>query len=385
MPEIEQAIRQEDLTVAAVLSGNRNFEGRVHPLTKVNWLMSPPLVVAYALAGRMDVDLTSEPLGHDAQGQPVMLEELWPSLQEVNALVSQVSGEQFQRNYQDLFAGPEAWQQLPVPGGDEQVYSWDPNSTYVKEPPFFQNFPQQPPEPQGVDKARILAQLGDSITTDHISPAGAIPADSPAGRYLQEQGIGPEEFNSYGSRRGNHEVMVRGTLANIRIRNEMVPEKEGGFTRHMPSGQVMAIYDAAMRYQQAGVPLMLVAGKEYGTGSSRDWAAKGVLLLGIKVVLAESYERIHRSNLIGMGVLPVQFKDGENRHTLGLQGSEQLSLPDLPQALHEPQASTRLVIQRASGEVYETQVRTRLDTPNEITYYRQGGILAYVLRQKLQD
>ena len=374
--EVSDAIGNGDLVVASVLSGNRNFEGRVHQEVRTNWLASPPLVVAYALAGTTRIDLDSEPLGQDSDGGDVYLRDIWPSTAEVQEAVAQVSAEMFEAQYGDVLQGPEAWQAIDVDAGAS--YAWE-NSTYIKEPPFFAvgDNPDQAIEVAG---ARILALLGDSVTTDHISPAGAIQPASPAGEYLQQHGVDSADFNSYGSRRGNHEVMMRGTFANIRIRNEMTPEKEGGYTRHIPTGDELAIYDAAMRYQGAGTPLVVFAGKEYGTGSSRDWAAKGTRLLGVKAVIAESFERIHRSNLIGMGVLPLEFEAGESRRSLGLAGDEtvDLSLPDdVTDA--EPRQQLRLRIRRADGSEAATTVRSRIDTENELAYFKSGGILQYVL------
>ncbi len=373
---ISAAIHTGNLTVSSVLSGNRNFEGRVHQEVRANWLASPPLVVAFALAGTTRIDLTRDPLGRDRDGRDVFLRDLWPSNAEIAAAVGQVSADMFEREYADVFTGPAAWQAIEV--ADAGTYSWAP-STYIKQPPFFGNGP-------GLDQridvagARILALLGDSVTTDHISPAGEIQADSPAGRYLQESGVAVTDFNSYGSRRGNHEVMVRGTFANIRIRNEMVAGVEGGLTRHVPSGELLPIYDGAMRYAAEGTPLVVFAGKEYGTGSSRDWAAKGTRLLGVQAVIVESFERIHRSNLIGMGILPVQFKGADTRLSLGLQGDEVIDIR-LPagDAAIRPKQDLLLVIQRADGGVRELTVMSRLDTDNEIAYFKRGGILQYVL------
>jgi aconitate hydratase len=373
--EISQAINDNDLTVASVLSGNRNFEGRIHPEVKMNYLASPPLCVAYALAGRMDVDLLNEPIGQDESGEDVYLRDIWPSQQDVNEAVSSaVESDMFRREYGDeLFEGDENWKGIEVPEGDR--YAWDPESTYVRQPPYFDGMKPEPrddfPEIKG---ARVIAKLGDSVTTDHISPAGAIKEDSPAGRYLKEHGVEKKDFNSYGSRRGNHEVMVRGTFANVRIRNQLVPDTEGGFTKHFPSGEEMSIYDAAMKYAEEGTPLLVIAGKEYGSGSSRDWAAKGPNLQGIKFVLAESYERIHRSNLVGMGILPLQFPDGENAESLGLSGEETFDLETL-----EDGAKTLKV----KADDKEFEARVRIDTPNEWLYYRHGGILLFVLRQLL--
>ncbi|PLX86595.1 MAG: aconitate hydratase AcnA [Desulfuromonas sp.] len=378
---VADAIAEGDLTVCSVLSGNRNFEGRVHSQTRANWLASPPLVVAFGLAGTTRIDLTREPLGQDPEGSDVYLRDIWPSDAEIAELVKLVSAGMFREKYADVFSGEESWRTLPVPEGE--TYAWEPESTYVKEPSFFAL--REPSEAglTGFAGARVLALLGDSITTDHISPAGAILASSPAGVYLRERGIGPADFNSYGSRRGNHEVMMRGTFANIRLRNEMVPGTEGGMTRHIPSGEEMSIFDAAMHYAQEEKPLVIVAGKEYGTGSSRDWAAKGTLLLGVKAVLAESFERIHRSNLIGMRVLPLQFRKGESRKTLALDGSETFDLAGQDGPLL-PGQDLRLNIFRTDGRSEEITVTCRLDTANEIAYYRYGGILNYVLYRLLK-
>ncbi len=378
LPEpVGRTVKDHNLVAVAVLSGNRNFEGRINPLVRANYLASPPLVVAYALAGRMDLDLYNEPLGHDAAGRPVYLRDVWPSPQEVAQLIrSTVTSQMFQKEYSDVFTGGPLWRNLPAPEGD--LYAWDEHSTYIQLPPYFENMPAEPPPIEDIHRARVLVLLGDTVTTDHISPAGSIPPDSPAGRYLIERGIQPAEFNSYGARRGNHEVMLRGTFANIRLRNRLVPDTEGGWTVHLPSGEKMSIYDAAMRYQQEGVPLLVIAGKEYGAGSSRDWAAKGTRLLGIRAVLAESFERIHRSNLIGMGVLPLQFLPGESHQTLGLTGQERYDVVGLTQL--EPRQRVQVV---AHGDNHEIrfEVLVRLDTLVELTYYRHGGILNYVLRQ----
>ncbi|TRO83104.1 aconitate hydratase AcnA [Trichloromonas acetexigens] len=375
---VARAIAEGDLAVGAILSGNRNFEGRIHPLTRLNWLASPPLVVAYALAGTTRIDLDREPLGTGSDGKPVFLREIWPSPAEIAELAGRIDAELFRARYANVFHGQESWRQLPVPTG--LTYAWDSASTYVQEPPFFLSPTEVERGFAGFRDARVLALLGDSITTDHISPAGAIPAESPAGRYLLDRGVPQEEFNSYGARRGNHQVMLRGTLANIRIRNEMVPGVEGGVTRHLPSGAELSIYDGAMRYQAEGTPLLIVAGKEYGTGSSRDWAAKGTLLLGVRAVLAESFERIHRSNLIGMGVLPLQFRPGENRKTLGLDGNERFSLDGGDQPLTPGQTLT-LRINRGDGRAEVISVLCRLDTQIEVAYYQSGGILNDVLRR----
>src|SRR5438045_4200780 len=326
LPEpIGAAIKENSLVAVAVLSGNRNFEGRIHPLVRANYLASPPLVVAYALAGRMDLDLTTEPLGNDTAGKPVYLSEIWPTPQEVEATVRQaVTQEQYQRQYAAVYEGDEHWKGMHVPAGD--LYEWDPKSTYIKLPPYFENMSKTPAPLADIHGARVLAVLGDSITTDHISPAGSIGADSPAGKYLIANGVKPHEFNSYGARRGNHEVMARGTFANIRLKNQLAPGTEGGWTTYQPGGEQMSIYDASVKYREAGVPLVIIAGKEYGSGASRDWAAKGPRLLGVRAVIAESYERIHRSNLVGMGILPLEFKPGENRESLGLTGKEMFSV-----------------------------------------------------------
>ncbi len=380
LPEpIEKAIQGSDLTVASVLSGNRNFEGRVHPLVKTNWLASPPLVVAYALAGTVRIDIASEPLGDDRDGNPVYLRDIWPTSQEIAAAVSQVSTAMFHKEYAEVFAGDAQWQAIEVP--QAATYVWQDSSTYIQHPPFFDGIGGPPPVIEDVNGTRILALLGDSVTTDHISPAGNIKADSPAGRYLREQGVEPRDFNSYGSRRGNHEVMMRGTFANIRIRNEMLGGEEGGNTLYIPSGEKLAIYDAAMRYQASGTPLVVIAGQEYGTGSSRDWAAKGTNLLGIKAVIAESFERIHRSNLVGMGVLPLQFKLDQNRKSLKLTGKETLSIQGMSGVELAPRMNLPLIITREDGSSERIEVLCRIDTLNEVEYFKAGGILHYVLRQ----
>ena len=378
---IEQAIQQGDLTVASVLSGNRNFEGRVHPLVKTNWLASPPLVVAYALAGSVRLDLSREPLGEDRNGQPVYLKDIWPSQQEVAEAIAKVDTAMFRKEYAEVFTGDETWQAIQVPDAD--TYAWQADSTYIQHPPFFADIGGEPPRVTDVQRARILALLGDSVTTDHISPAGNIKADSPAGRYLREHGVEPADFNSYGSRRGNHEVMMRGTFANIRIRNEMLGGEEGGNTLHVPSREKLAIYDAAMRYQAEGTPLVIIAGKEYGTGSSRDWAAKGTNLLGVKAVIAESFERIHRSNLVGMGVLPLQFTGGIDRKRLGLTGRERIAVLGLSGVELRPRMDLTLEITREDGSHENVEVLCRIDTLNEVEYFKAGGILHYVLRQLL--
>ena len=379
-PEIDKAISDGDLVVASVLSGNRNFEGRVHQSVRTNWLASPPLVVAYALAGTVKIDLDKDPLGKDLDGKPVYLKDVWPSSDEIQAELVKISNDMFRNQYASVFEGDETWQSLPIP--DSQTYDWDSSSTYIQNPPFFEGLTAEVDDVVPVQNARILALLGDSITTDHISPAGAIKADSPAGHYLQGHDVEPLDFNSYGSRRGNHEVMMRGTFANIRIRNEMTPDIEGGFTRHLPQGEEISIYGAAMRYQSEGVPTVVVAGKEYGTGSSRDWAAKGTNLLGVKAVIAESFERIHRSNLIGMGVLPLQFPEGTDRKTLNLDGSEIVDIPDLSNHLKPGESIT--VVFRRDGKEQTVQAISRLDTAAEVEYYKNGGILHYVLRQMME-
>lgn len=380
LPEpIEKAIQKADLAVASVLSGNRNFEGRVHPLVKTNWLASPPLVVAYALAGTVRIDISSEPLGNDQDGKPVYLKDIWPSSKEIADAVAQVSTGMFHKEYAEVFAGDEQWQAIEVP--QAATYVWQRDSTYIQHPPFFDDISGPLPEIKDVKGANVLALLGDSVTTDHISPAGNIKTDSPAGRYLREQGVEPRDFNSYGSRRGNHEVMMRGTFANIRIRNEMLGGEEGGNTLYIPTGEKMAIYDASMKYQASGTPLVVVAGQEYGTGSSRDWAAKGTNLLGVKAVIAESFERIHRSNLVGMGVLPLQFKLDQNRKTLKLTGKEKIDILGLTDAEIEPRMNLTLVITREDGSKEKVEVLCRIDTLNEVEYFKAGGILHYVLRQ----
>ena len=389
-PPISKAIEDEDLVVAAVLSGNRNFEGRIHPEVRANYLASPPLVVAYALAGRMDLDLTSEPLGEGADGKPVYLRDLWPSRMEIEATIRHaVRSETFRETYRDVYTGDETWRNLPVPQGDR--YAWEPDSTYVKRPPYFDDMPKTPPPVSDVRAARVLALFGDSVTTDHISPAGSIKKDSPAGRYLIEHGVPPLDFNSYGSRRGNHEIMVRGTFANTRIRNKMIPGVEGGYTLHLPGGEQLSIYDAAMRYAGEGVPTIVIAGKEYGSGSSRDWAAKGPKLLGVRAVIAESYERIHRSNLIGMGILPLQFGVGQNAETLGLTGREVYDIEGVADAARPDADRAKEVTVRVRREAGAKaagpdrfSAMVRLDTPQEVRYYVNGGILTFVLRRLLR-
>ena len=382
LPEaIGKAVKENNLSAVSVLSGNRNFEGRINPLCRANYLASPPLVVAYALAGRMDFDIVNEPLGNDKAGKPVYLRDIWPSPQEVETTMrNSVSSEMFRKEYADVFTGDDHWRALPVPEGD--IYSWDPKSTYIKDPPYFENMPVKPaplPELRGL---RALAMLGDSVTTDHISPAGSIPADGPAGKYLISHGVQPKDFNSYGARRGNHEVMMRGTFANIRLRNMLAPGTEGGWTTHQPSGKQMTIYDAAMKYREEKVPLIVIAGKEYGSGSSRDWAAKGTILLGVRAVLAESFERIHRSNLVGMGVLPLEFLPGENPKSLGLTGFETFEIESLAKDFR-PRKKLKIAAHGQDGKKIEFQAVARIDTPFELAYYEHGGILQYVLRQML--
>ena len=373
---IRDAIVENDLVVTSALSGNRNFEGRVSPHTRANYLASPPLVVAYALAGTMDIDFAKDPIGKGSDGEDVFLKDIWPSSSDVTAALREaVTTEQFEKRYASVFEGPEQWQKVSVPGGD--TYAWEDDSTYIRLPPFFDDVEAgEPPAATDIASARVLALLGDTVTTDHISPAGAIASDSPAARYLKENGVSPRDFNSYGSRRGNHEVMMRGTFANIRLRNLLAPGTEGGVTRHLPDGAQMSIYDASMKYQEEGTPLIVIAGKEYGTGSSRDWAAKGTFLLGVKAVITVSYERIHRSNLIGMGVLPLEFVDGQDRESLGLTGEEVYSIAGIADGL-EP--GKRLKVSTEDGKSFE--VKVRLDTPQEVQYYLHGGILQYVLRQ----
>ena len=380
LPEaIGKAIKDNNLTAVAVLSGNRNFEGRIHPLVRANYLASPPLVVAYALAGRMDMDLTTEALGNDSAGKPVFLKEIWPTPAEIEKTVrGAVTTAMYDKEYGKIFEGDASWKALKVPEGD--LYLWDAKSTYIKLPTFFENMPKVPAALTDMKNARALAVLGDSVTTDHISPAGSIPVDSPAGKYLIAEGVKASEFNSYGARRGNHEVMMRGTFGNIRLRNQLAPGTEGGWTLHQPSGEQMTIYDAAIRYKKENVPLVIFAGKEYGSGSSRDWAAKGTLLLGVRVVIAESYERIHRSNLVGMGVLPLEFIPGQTRESLGLTGREEFSIEGI--SALKARAKFKVHARGADGEKTFEAI-ARVDTPEEVAYYQNGGILPYVLRQML--
>jgi aconitate hydratase len=378
--EVSEAVNAADLSVVSVLSGNRNFEGRINPDVKMNYLASPPLVVAYALVGSMDIDITTDPLGTGTDGQPVYLRDVWPTAREIQQVVNEaIASEMYTDGYVDVFAGDDRWRNLSTPEGD--VFEWDPNSTYVRKPPYFDGMAREPLPVSDIAGARVLAKLGDSVTTDHISPAGSIKPDSPAGRYLTEHGIERRDFNSYGSRRGNHEVMIRGTFANIRLRNQLAPGTEGGFTRDFtePDGPVTTVYDAAMNYARTGTPLLILAGTEYGSGSSRDWAAKGTALLGVRAVLAESYERIHRSNLIGMGVLPLQYLDGENGQSLGLTGEETFTITGV-EALNEGVTPRTVTV---TADHQEFQARVRIDTPGEAAYYRHGGIMPYVLRSLL--
>ncbi len=384
IPEVSAAVNENDLAVVSVLSGNRNFEGRINPDIKMNYLASPPLVVAYAIAGSMDVDITTEPLGEDTDGNPVYLKDIWPSPAEVEDVISSsISSDTFGTEYADVFAGDERWQNLPTPEGD--TFAWDEDSTYARKAPYFDGMGLEPDPVTDVEGARVLLKLGDSVTTDHISPAGAIKKDSPAGKYLMEKGVEPRDFNSLGSRRGNHEVMIRGTFANIRLRNQIAPGTEGGFTRDFTAdGEVTTVFDASQHYQEAGIPLVVLAGKEYGSGSSRDWAAKGTALLGVKVVIAESYERIHRSNLIGMGVLPLQFPEGQDAESLGLTGEETFSVTGVTE-LNEGRTprTVKVVASSEDGDDVEFDAVVRIDTPGEANYYRNGGIMPYVLRSLL--
>ena len=377
-PNIEKAIKENDLVVSAVLSGNRNFEARIHSDVKANWLASPILVVAYAIAGRTDIDLTTEPIGKDPNGNPVYLKDIWPSQDEINKILNEVLTEEvFQEKYKDILKGDEYWQALEAPTGE--IFEWDSNSTYVRKPPYFEGFTLDVKAPSNISGARVLELLGDSVTTDHISPAGKIPEDYPAGKYLIEHGVKPEDFNSYGSRRGNHEVMVRGTFANVRIKNKLVSPKEGGYTLKFPEKEEMFVYDAAVKYAEENVPLIVLGGKEYGTGSSRDWAAKGTQLLGVKAVIVKSFERIHRSNLVGMGVLPLQFKEGEGWEELGLEGSEVYELIGIDEIAPGKELTVRAI--KENGETVEFNVVSRLDTVVDVEYFKNGGILPLVLRK----
>jgi aconitate hydratase len=379
LPEsVSEAVKQGDLVVSAVLSGNRNFEGRINPQVKANYLASPPLVVAYALAGTTDVDLTHEPLGKDKAGKDVFLKDIWPSQKEIaDTIAASMSPETFTDEYGKATLGPPEWQAIPISEGD--LYQWDEKSTYVQEPPFFVDMPIEPGPIEPIHNARVLVSVADSVTTDHISPAGSIKADSPAGKYLQANGVKVSDFNSYGARRGNDRVMTRGTFANIRLKNLIAPGTEGCATKYLPTGEVTSIYDAAIKYKEAGIPLIAIAGAEYGTGSSRDWAAKGTFLLGIRAVIAVSYERIHRSNLVGMGVLPLEFKTGESRESLGLDGTETFNI-EVPHDI-KPLADVSVIATRADGKQVKFTTKCRIDTPVEVDYYRHGGILHYVLRQ----
>ncbi|HTD78757.1 MAG TPA: aconitate hydratase AcnA, partial [Chloroflexota bacterium] len=380
---VAEAVQDKQLVVAAVLSGNRNFEARIHPLVRASYLASPPLVVAFALAGTVDIDLTREPVGTDRNGEPVLLKEIWPSRAEIReSLESALGPDLFRQEYGEVFEGDEHWQALPLPEKGD-LYEWQSTSTYVQEPPFFEGLAPEPGTPTDIHDARVLVMLGDSITTDHISPAGSIPKDSPAGRYLLDHRVELREFNSYGARRGNHEVMLRGTFGNVRLRNELVPGREGDWTVKLPEGQEQRIYDASMAYQRDGVPLVVIAGKEYGSGSSRDWAAKGPALLGVRAVMAESFERIHRSNLVGMGVLPLQFKNGDSRQSLGLTGQETFTITGVEQGLKTGQ-TLHVTARREDGSTFDFDVTCRIDTPIEIDYYKHGGILPYVLRLLLK-
>ena len=380
---VAAAIQDNDLVVAAVLSGNRNFEGRIHPQVRASYLASPPLVVAYALAGTVDIDLKSEPIGKDPSGQPVYLNEIWPTMEEIRSTIeATLRPELFSENYSKAAEGGPRWRALPVPAGD--LYDWEASSSYVQEPPFFIDLAPEPPAITDIKAARVIAALGDSVTTDHISPAGAIPKASPAGQYLIGRGISPADFNSYGARRGNHEVMVRGTFGNIRLRNALVPGREGDWTIHLPDGAEMRVYDAALQYQSEGTPLLIVAGKEYGSGSSRDWAAKGPMLLGVRAAIAESYERIHRSNLVGMGVLPLEFLPGQNLSTLGLSGREAYDILGIAAGLQPRQAVT-VQARREDGSVVSFQTIARIDSAVEVEYYRNGGVLQTVLRRMVKE
>jgi aconitate hydratase len=381
--EVSKTIDEKDLVVASVLSGNRNFEGRINSEVRANYLMSPPLVVAFALAGRIDVDLRKDALGKGKDGQPVYLADLWPTSREVEETIQHsISSDMFSKSYGEVFQGDERWRSLDVPKG--QTYAWDPKSTYIRRAPYFDSMDVKPSPVEEIKKARVLAVLGDSVTTDHISPAGSIKKDSPAGKYLQEHGVKPADFNSYGSRRGNHEVMVRGTFANVRLRNKLV-QTEGGFTRHLPTDTEMSIFEASEKYREAGTPLIILAGKEYGSGSSRDWAAKGPALLGVRAVIAESYERIHRSNLVGMGVLPLQFPAGQNAESLKLTGEEVFEITGIRNVVENFAAGSKVkVAAKVRGEdPIEFEALVRIDTPQEALYYANGGILQYVLRQLL--
>jgi aconitate hydratase len=382
LPEpVEKTVIENDLIVSAVLSGNRNFEGRIHPLVKANWLASPPLVVAFAIAGTTVIDLTKNPIGNDNAGNPVYLRDIWPTNAEIATEVANITGEMFHETYANIFTGTDEWRAMKIP--ETHTYAWQSESTYIQHPPFFDGMEVVPAKMTDIKRARILALFGDSITTDHISPAGSIKPDSPAGKYLQSKNVAIKDFNSYGSRRGNHDVMVRGTFANIRIKNEMVPGVEGGFTKHIPGGEILPIYDAAMRYKNDRIPLIVIAGKEYGSGSSRDWAAKGPKLQGVAVVIAESFERIHRSNLIGMGILPLEFPKDVTRKTLKITGSELIDIINLNDQM-KPRMSIKAIIHREDETQLEINLISRIDTLNELEYYKNGGILQHVLRGMLK-
>ncbi len=382
LPELEKAVEESDLVLSSVLSGNRNFEARVHPQVKMNFLASPMLVVAYALAGRVDINLLEDPLGYDSNNNPVYMEDIWPSQQEINEMVNTaIDLKDYEDTYSQIFEGEEQWQQLEAPTGTD--YQWSDDSTYIKEAPFFKNISENPEDPKDIHDARALLKVGDSVTTDHISPAGAIKQDSPAGRYLEANGVKPRDFNSYGSRRGNHEVMVRGTFANVRIKNHLA-SKEGGYTTHIPSGEEMSVFEAAMKYQEENTPLVVLAGKEYGTGSSRDWAAKGTKLLGVKAVIATGYERIHRSNLVGMGVLPLEFPEGKDAESLSLDGKETFTITGISEGL-KPGQKVKVQAKKSDGATIDFEAICRLDSEIEVEYYRNGGILNYVLRQFLKN
>jgi aconitate hydratase len=384
LPEpISKSIHEGDLVAVSVLSGNRNFEGRVSPDVRANYLASPPLVVAYALAGRIDIDFAKEPLGQDKSGKDVFLKDIWPSTSEVARVVQKtVTSEMFRKEYAEVFSGDERWRALPVPEGSR--FAWAADSTYVRHPTFFENMPKEPAPLANISGARVLLMLGDSVTTDHISPAGNIAKTSPAADYLTANGVKPQDFNQYGARRGNHEVMMRGTFANVRLRNQLVPGVEGGFTRHLPDGEQLSVYAGAMRYKAENVPLLILAGKEYGSGSSRDWAAKGTFMLGARAVIAESYERIHRSNLIGMGVLPLQFPSGQNRESLGLTGEEVYAIDGIASGL-APGVKLKVTATAADGSRKQFDAVCRIDTLVELDYYKHGGILQFVLRELLKS
>ncbi|CUT02862.1 aconitate hydratase AcnA [Candidatus Kryptobacter tengchongensis] len=384
LPEpVSKAITENNLVVCAILSGNRNFEARVHPLVKANYLASPILVVSYALAGKINIDFNTEPIGYDPNGNPVYLKDIWPTQNEIKETINKVlNSKLFKKKYADVFEGNEYWKEIPITEGE--LFDWDPNSTYIQNPPFFENLTLEPEPPKDITNAYCLGVFGDSITTDHISPAGSISENSPAGKYLIERGVPKSEFNTFGARRGAHEVMIRGTFGNVRLKNLLLPGVEGGWTIHIPTGEKMSIYDAAMRYKQENRPLIIIAGKEYGTGSSRDWAAKGTYLLGVKAVIAESFERIHRSNLVGMGVLPLQFKEGENRETLGLTGFEEYTIEGIAENLY-PQKTLKVTAKSNDGSIKTFEVIARLDTPVEVEYYVNGGIMQTVLRKLLKN